>query len=93
MGGVRRVAGMGGSGAAGTDYIPALAGFVPMGKGTSWVALGGRAWVKDVTSKDSSKEDRGGARIHNETSGVADALYKDDARCLDAVREYLSCLL
>ncbi len=46
--------------------------------------------VKAVTGKDISEEDLGGARIHNETSGVADALYKDDARCLDAVQEYLS---
>ena len=87
---VPQVAAMVGPGAAGTAYIPALADFVPMVKGNSSMALGGPALVKAATGKDITEEQLGGARIHNEVSGVADALYKNDEVCLDAVRSYLS---
>ena len=87
---VPQVAAMVGPGAAGTAYIPALADFVPMVKGTSSMALGGPALVKAVTGKSITEEELGGAKLHNETSGVADLLVKSDEECLDAVREYLS---
>jgi acetyl-CoA carboxylase carboxyltransferase component len=87
---IPQVAAMVGPGAAGTAYIPALADFVPMVKGTSSMALGGPALVKAVTGKEISEEELGGARMHNEVSGVADALCKNDEVCIDAVKEYLS---
>ena len=87
---VPQVAAMVGPGAAGTAYIPALADFVPMVKGTSSMALGGPALVKAVTGKDISEEDLGGAKVHNDVSGVADRLVKSDEECLQAVKTYLS---
>jgi methylmalonyl-CoA decarboxylase subunit alpha len=83
------VAAMMGPGAAGTAYIPGLADFVPMVKGTSHMALGGPPLVKAVVGEDVDPEELGGSRIHTEVSGVADLEVADDAACLRAVRDYL----
>ena len=87
---VPQVAAMVGPGAAGTAYIPGLADFVPMVKGTSSMALGGPPLVKAAVGEDIDEESLGGARVHNSESGVADQMYKSDEECLDAIRQYLS---
>ena len=75
---VPQVAAMMGPGAAGTAYIPALADFVPMVKGTSHMALGGPPLVKAVVGEDITAQDLGGSKIHTEISGVADLEVDDD---------------
>jgi acetyl-CoA carboxylase carboxyltransferase component len=87
---VPQVAAMMGPGAAGTAYIPALADFVPMVKGTSHMALGGPPLVKAVVGEDISAEDLGGSKVHCEISGVGDLEVADDRACLDAIKAYLS---
>jgi len=87
---VPQVAAMMGPGAAGTAYIPGLADFVPMVKGTSSMALGGPYLVKAAVGEDVSEEDLGGSRIHCEISGVGDLELPDDDACLAAIRKYLS---
>ena len=87
---VPQVAAMLGPGAAGTAYIPGLADFVPMVDGTSFMALGGPPLVKAAVGEDIDEQALGGARVHNEVSGVADQIYKNDEACLDAIKEYLS---
>jgi acetyl-CoA carboxylase carboxyltransferase component len=87
---VPQVAAMLGHCAAGTAYIPALADFVPMVKGTSSMALGGRHLVKAATGEDVSEEEMGGSAVHNKVSGVADLEVADDSECLATVRRYLS---
>ncbi|MDN4593061.1 acyl-CoA carboxylase subunit beta [Polycladomyces subterraneus] len=79
-----------GPGAAGTAYIPALADFVPMVKGTSFMALGGPPLVKAAIGEDVTEEELGGSKIHCEVSGVGDLEVEDDAACIEAIREYLS---
>jgi acetyl-CoA carboxylase carboxyltransferase component len=86
---VPMVAAMMGPGAAGTAYIPALADFVPMVKGTSHMALGGPPLVKAVVGEDISAEELGGSKVHTEISGVADLEVADDAECIDVIKEYL----
>ena len=83
------VAAMVGPGAAGTAYIPGLADFVPMVRGTSSLAIGGPYLVKSVVGEEISEEALGGSKVHTELSGVADLECKDDAACIAAVREYL----
>ncbi|HYB13021.1 MAG TPA: carboxyl transferase domain-containing protein, partial [Myxococcota bacterium] len=68
---VPQVAAMVGPGAAGTAYIPGLADFVPMVKGTSSMALGGPYLVKAAVGEDISEEELGGSKVHCELSGVA----------------------
>ena len=87
---VPQVAAMMGPGAAGTAYIPALADFVPMVKGTSHMALGGPPLVKAVVGEDVTPEELGGSKIHCEISGVGDLEVEDDRACLTVIREYLS---
>jgi acetyl-CoA carboxylase carboxyltransferase component len=87
---VPQVAAMLGHCAAGTAYIPALADFVPMVKGTSSMALGGRHLVKAATGEDVSEEEMGGSAVHTKVSGVADLEVESDEECLATVRRYLS---
>jgi acetyl-CoA carboxylase carboxyltransferase component len=76
--------------AAGTAYIPALTDFIPMVKGTSSMALGGRHLVKAATGEDVTEEEMGGSEVHNKVSGVADQEVASDEECLAMVRHYLS---
>ncbi|MGQ0825332.1 MAG: acyl-CoA carboxylase subunit beta [Actinomycetota bacterium] len=87
---VPMVAAMLGHCAAGTAYIPALADFVPMVKGTSSMALGGRHLVKAAVGEDVTEEEMGGSAVHTKVSGCADLEVADDEECLRIVREYLS---
>ena len=87
---VPQVAAMVGPGAAGTAYIPGLADFVPMVKGTSNMALAGPHLVKAAVGEDTTAEDMGGSKVHNKLSGVADLEVPDDQSCIDAIRKYLS---
>jgi len=87
---VPQVAAMLGHCAAGTAYIPALADFIPMVKGISSMALGGRHLVKAATGEDVSEEEMGGSEVHTKISGVADLEVESEEECLRLVREYLS---
>src|SRR5258706_8809810 len=84
------VAAMVGPGAAGTAYIPGLADFVPMVRGTSSIAIGGPYLVKSIVGEDVTEEALGGSKVHTEVSGVADLEVPDDAACMAVVRESLS---
>ncbi|HCO04047.1 MAG TPA: acyl-CoA carboxylase subunit beta, partial [Actinobacteria bacterium] len=75
--------------AAGTAYIPGLADFVPMVKGTSNMALGGPPLVKAAVGEDVTAEEMGGSQVHTKVSGVADLEVADDDECLRVVRQYL----
>ncbi|MGH2830549.1 MAG: acyl-CoA carboxylase subunit beta, partial [Actinomycetota bacterium] len=87
---VPQVAAMIGPGAAGTAYIPGLADFVPMVKGTSSMALGGPHLVKAAVGEDVTEQEMGGSQVHCKVSGVADLEVADDKACIEAVRTYLS---
>lgn len=87
---IPQVAAMMGPCAAGTAYIPALADFVPMVKGTSSMALAGPPLVKVVIGEEVSMEELGGSRVHCEVSGVGDLEVKDDRECIEIIKEYLS---
>jgi acetyl-CoA carboxylase carboxyltransferase component len=87
---IPQVAAMLGPGIAGTAYIPALADFVPMVRGTSAMALAGPALVKAAVGEDVNEQELGGADIHCKVSGCAHLAVESDEACLEAVREYLS---
>ena len=86
---VPQVAAMMGPGAAGTAYIPGLADFVPMVKGTSHMALGGPPLVKAAVGEEVTAEDLGGSQVHTKVSGVADLELEGDQACIEVVRKYL----
>src|SRR5438132_7372188 len=89
---IPQVAAMLGPCAAGTAYIPGLADFVPMVKGTSSMALGGARLVKAATGEDVSDHDMGGSQVHCYESGVGDNEVESDADCIATVRRFLSYL-
>ncbi len=87
---IPQVAAMLGPCAAGTAYIPGLADFVPMVKGTSSMSLGGARLVKAATGEETTDHEMGGSQIHCYISGVGDLEVDDDRSCITAVRDYLS---
>lgn len=87
---IPQIAAMMGPGFAGTAYIPGLADFVPMVKGTSFMGLAGPALVKMVTSEELTENELGGSKIHCEISGCGDLEVESDEACIQAIKEYLS---
>ncbi len=72
---------------AGGAYLPALSDCIIMVEGTSFMGLGGPNLVKGATGQVIDSEPLGGARMHTAVSGVAHYLAKDDADCLERIRQ------
>ncbi len=75
---------------AGGAYLPALSDVIVMVEGTSFMGLGGANLVKGATGQTIDNETLGGARAHNELSGVAHYRVPDDAACIAKIREFVS---
>src|SRR5687768_6589052 len=75
---------------AGGAYLPALSDIIIMVEGTSFMGLGGANLVKGATGQTIDNETLGGARTHNEVSGVAHYRVESDAACLTKIREIIS---
>jgi acetyl-CoA carboxylase carboxyltransferase component len=78
--------------AGGAVYSPAITDFTIMVDGTSYMFVTGPNVVKAVTHEEIDFEGLGGARIHNETSGVAHFLTHGEAQALTLARSLLSYL-
>jgi 3-methylcrotonyl-CoA carboxylase beta subunit len=75
---------------AGGAYLPALSDIIIMVEGTSFMGLGGANLVKGATGQTIDNETLGGARTHNELSGVAHYRVADDQTCIAKIREYVA---
>ncbi len=75
---------------AGGAYLPALSDIIVMVDGTSFMGLGGANLVKGATGQTIDNETLGGARAHNELSGVAHYRVADDKECVARIREFVS---
>ena len=75
---------------AGGAYLPALSDIIIMVEGTSFMGLGGANLVKGATGQTIDNETLGGAKTHNEISGVAHYRVADDQTCIEKIREYVS---
>jgi propionyl-CoA carboxylase beta chain len=78
--------------AGGSVYSPAITDFVFMVAGTSYMFITGPEVIKTVTHEDVTKEELGGSMTHNSISGVGHFVSKDDAECIQMIRELLSYL-
>jgi propionyl-CoA carboxylase beta chain len=78
--------------AGGAVYSPAITDFIVMVNQTSYMFVTGPDVIKAVTHEEVTKEQLGGAMTHNQTSGVAHFITRDDAECLQTIRELLSFL-
>jgi len=72
---------------AGGAYLPALSDYIIMVEGTSFMGLGGPNLVKGATGQVVGSEEIGGARLHTSVSGVAHYMAKNDAECLERIRQ------
>src|SRR6202047_208117 len=78
--------------AGGAVYSPAITDFIFMTENTSYMFVTGPDVIKTVTHEEVSKQELGGAMTHNEKSGVAHFVSRDDAECLAMIRELLGYL-
>jgi len=78
--------------AGGAVYSPAITDFTVMVEETSYMFVTGPDVVKTVTSEEVTKEELGGAAIHNEKSGVAHFAKPTEAAALAHIRQLLSFL-
>ncbi|MCR4430599.1 MAG: methylmalonyl-CoA carboxyltransferase [Tepidanaerobacteraceae bacterium] len=78
--------------AGGAVYSPALTDFVFMVSGTSKMFITGPQVIKAVTGEEVTPEDLGGARAHNQTSGVAHFMSENEEECFDQIKKLLSYL-
>ena len=74
---------------AGGAYLPALSDVIIMVDGTSFMGLGGANLVKGATGQTIDNETLGGARAHNELSGVAHYRVKKDEDAIAKIREFI----
>ena len=78
--------------AGGAVYSPAITDFVFMVEGTSYMFVTGPDVIKTVTHENVTKEELGGSMTHNSVSGVGHFIARDDAECVQMIRELLSFL-
>ena len=78
--------------AGGAVYSPAITDFVIMVEGTSYMFVTGPNVVKTVTHEEIDFEGLGGARVHNETSGVAHFLGASEPQAIQLARTLVGYL-
>ncbi len=78
--------------AGGAVYSPAITDFVFMVDKTSYMFLTGPDVIKTVMHEEVTREELGGATIHNTKSGVAHFNSGSEAACLSEIRRILSFL-
>jgi propionyl-CoA carboxylase beta chain len=78
--------------AGGATYSPALTDFIFMVKETSHMYVTGPDVLRTVTHENINHEDLGGARVHTETSAVADGAFDNDVAALLYVRRLINYL-
>nr|WP_240916190.1 acyl-CoA carboxylase subunit beta [Sanguibacter sp. HDW7] len=81
-----------GPSAGGAVYSPALTDFIVMADGTSNMFITGPDVIRSVTGEDVGFEELGGARTHNERSGVAHFMGADEDDAIDYVRHLVGFL-
>ncbi|MBW2137910.1 MAG: acyl-CoA carboxylase subunit beta [Deltaproteobacteria bacterium] len=75
---------------AGSAYIPTMADFMIMRRGTSFMSVASPPLVKAVTFQDVTQEELGGAELHATTTGTPDFLVESDEEAIEICRELLS---
>ncbi len=78
--------------AGGAVYSPAITDFTIMAEGSSYMFVTGPNVVRTVTHEEIDFEGLGGARVHNETSGVAHFLAAGEPQAIEVARKLLGYL-
>jgi len=78
--------------AGGAVYSPALTDFIVMVDKTSHMFITGPEVIKTVLAQEVSFEDLGGARVHNQTSGVAHFMANNEEEGINLIKKLFSYL-
>jgi propionyl-CoA carboxylase beta chain len=78
--------------AGGAVYSPALTDFTFMVQDTSYMFVTGPEVVKTVTKETVTKEELGGAKMHNSVSGVCHRAFNNDIEAIASTRKLMSYL-
>ncbi len=78
--------------AGGAVYSPALADWVFMVKGSSFMYITGPEVIKSVIGEEVTHDELGGAVAHATKSGVCHVVTQNDAECLEKIKTLLSYL-
>ena len=78
--------------AGGAVYSPAMTDWVFMVKNSSYMFITGPEVIKAVTGEEISFEELGGAKTHNEKSGVAHFACESDEDAISRIKQLLSYL-
>src|SRR3954447_26453469 len=79
-----------GPSAAGGAHIPSFCDIVVMVEGNASMYLGSPRMAEEVIGEKVTLEEMGGARMHNEVSGLGDLLVPDDKAAIAAAPSYLT---
>ena len=90
--GITQIAAVMGSCVAGGAYLPLMSDETLMVEGNGSIFLAGPYLVKAAIGEEVDSETLGGARTHNEISGIADYIFKTEQACLDRVKSIMSKL-
>ncbi len=78
--------------AGGAVYSPAMTDWVFMVKGSSYMFITGPEVIQAVTGEEITFEELGGAKTHNEKSGVAQFACESDEDAIDQIKKLLAYL-
>lgn len=87
--GITQIAAVMGSCVAGGAYLPIMSDETLMVEGNGSIFLAGPYLVKAAIGEDVDIQTLGGAKMHNEVSGIADYRFDTEAECLDQVRRII----
>jgi 3-methylcrotonyl-CoA carboxylase beta subunit len=87
--GISQIAAVMGSCVAGGAYLPIMSDETLMVEGNGSIFLAGPYLVKAAIGEDVDIQTLGGAKMHNEVSGIADYRFDTEAECLDQVRRIM----
>lgn len=90
--GITQIAAIMGSCVAGGAYLPIMSDEALIVEKTGSIFLAGSYLVKAAIGEDIDNETLGGATTHSQISGVTDYQCKDDAECLQKIRDIMDKL-
>jgi len=90
--GIPQIAAIMGSCVAGGAYLPIMSDESLIVEGTGSIFLAGPYLVKAAIGESVDEDTLGGATTQTEISGVVDYKCKDDAECLDTIKDLISKL-
>ena len=85
--GIPQISAIMGSCVAGGAYLPIMSDEALIVEGTGSIFLAGPYLVKAAIGETVDKQTLGGATTQSEISGITDYKVKDDAECLDTIRD------